>query len=93
MTEISNDKRIDVPKKLSDSQVQFFIENGYIAVPNLIESDEIEELREDTVRIARGGYPCEAVQPVSENLSDDQILANILVFINPISSVQSWKNT
>ena len=89
MTAISNDKRIDVPKKLSDSQVQFFIENGYIAVPNLIESDEIEELREDTVRIARGGYPCEAVQPVSENLSDDQILANILCihqphFVSPI---------
>ena len=89
MTAISNDKRIDVPKKLSDSQVQFFIENGYIAVPNLIESDEIEELREDTVRIARGGYPCEAVQPVSENLSDDQILANILCihqphFISPV---------
>ena len=89
MTEISNDKRIDVPKKLSDSQVQFFIENGYIAVPNLIESDEIEELREDTVRIARGGYPCEAVQPVSKTLSDDQILANILCihqphFISPV---------
>ena len=89
MTEISHDKKIDVPKKLSDSQVQFFIENGYIAVPNLIESDEIEELREDTVRIARGGYPCEAVQPVSENLSDDQILANILCihqphFISPV---------
>ena len=83
MTAISNDKRIDVPKKLSDSQVQFFIENGYIAVPNLIESDEIEELREDTVRIARGGYPCEAVQPVSENLSDDQILANILCIHQP----------
>ena len=89
MTEISHDKRIDVPKKLSGSQVQFFIENGYIAVPNLIELDEIEELREDTVRIARGGYPCEAVQPVSENLSDDQILANILCihqphFISPV---------
>ena len=83
MTAISNDKRIDVPKKLSDSQVQFFIENGYIAVPNLIESDEIEELREDTVRIARGGYPCEGVQPVSENLSDDQILANILCIHQP----------
>ncbi|HIA66253.1 TPA: phytanoyl-CoA dioxygenase family protein [Candidatus Poribacteria bacterium] len=89
MTEISCDKRIDVPKSLSDNQVQFFIENGYIAVPNLIESDEIEELREDTVHIARGGYPCEAVQPVSENLSDDQILASILCihqphFISPV---------
>ena len=46
-------------------------------------------MREDTVRIARGGYPCEAVQPTSENLSDDQILANILCihqphFISPI---------
>ena len=89
MTEISHKNRINVPKRLSDNQVQFFIDHGYIAVPDLIESGEIEELREDTVRIARGGYPCEAVQPTSENLSDDQILANILCihqphFISPI---------
>jgi len=89
MTEISHESRISVPQKLSDNQVQFFIDNGYISVPNLIESDEIEELREDTVRIARGGYPCEAVQPVSDNLSNDQVLANILCihqphFISPI---------
>jgi len=89
MTEISHKNRINVPKRLSDNQVQFFIAHGYIAVPDLIESGEIEELREDTVRIARGGYPCEAVQPTSENLSDDQILANILCihqphFISPI---------
>ena len=89
MTEISHKNRINVPKRLSENQVQFFIDHGYIAVPDLIESDEIEELREDTVRIARGGYPCEAVQPTSENLSDDQILANILCihqphFISPI---------
>ena len=89
MTEISHKNRINVPKRLSDNQVQFFIDHGYIAVPDLIESDEIEELREDTVRIARGGYPCEAVEPTSENLSDDQILANILCihqphFISPI---------
>ena len=89
MTEISHENRINVPQKLSDNQVQFFIDNGYISVPNLIKSDEIEELREDAVRIARGGYPCEAVQPVSENLNDDQVLANILCihqphFISPI---------
>ena len=89
MTEISHKNRINVPKRLSDNQVQFFIDHGYIAVPDLIESGEIEELREDTVRIARGGYPCEAVEPTSENLSDDQILANILCihqphFISPI---------
>ena len=89
MTEISHKNRINVPKRLSENQVQFFIDHGYIAVPDLIESGEIEELREDTVRIARGGYPCEAVEPTSENLSDDQILANILCihqphFISPI---------
>ena len=89
MTEISHKNRINVPKRLSDNQVQFFIDHGYISVPNLIKSDEIEELREDAVRIARGGYPCEAVEPTSENLSDDQILANILCihqphFISPI---------
>ena len=83
MAQISNTGKINVPLELSEDQVQFFIEKGYVAVPNLLETKEIEELREDTVRIARGEYPCEAVQPLSKELSDDEILADILCIHQP----------
>ena len=83
MAQISNTGKINVPLELSEDEVQFFIEKGYVAVPNLLETKEIEELREDTVRIARGEYPCEAVQLLSKELSDDEILADILCIHQP----------
>ena len=44
---ISSGSQIWVPEVLSDEQVTFFIENGYLAVSNLVSSDEVEELRTD----------------------------------------------
>ena len=44
---------IDVPKLLMDAQVHFFVENGYLIVPKLISPEEVEELRQDTVKVAR----------------------------------------
>ena len=43
MAQISNTGKINVPLELSEDQVQFFIEKGYVAVPNLLETEEIEE--------------------------------------------------
>lgn len=74
---------IDVPKLLTDAQVHFFVENGYLAVPNLISSEEVEELRQDTVRVARGLYPCESIPPASDTLSDDDVLRTILCIHQP----------
>ena len=51
---------IEVPKIISDEQIQFFIQNGYLVVSDLLPLDEIEELRQDTVTLAKGGYPCES---------------------------------
>jgi len=80
---------IDVPKLLTEAQVDFFVENGYLVVPNLISMEEVEELRQDTVRVARGVYPCESIPPASESLTDDDILRTILCihqphFISPV---------
>ena len=83
MAQISSVNKINVPRNISEDEVQFFVDKGYVSVPNLIQSDEIEELRQDTIRIARGDYPCEAVQPISESLSDDQILSEILCIHQP----------
>src|SRR4051812_44548577 len=77
------DSRIEVPKLVTTEQVQFFVENGYLVVPDLITPDEVEEMRQDTVKIARGGYPCDSLQPVPETLSDQDVLQTILCIHQP----------
>src|SRR5207247_6003374 len=81
--------RIDVPKPLSEQQVRFFVENGYLAVPDLVTMPEIEALRRDTVDLARGKYPCASLQPLPEDMPVEEALRNILCihqphFISPV---------
>ena len=45
---------IEVPKVVSDEQIQSFVQDGYLVVPDLLSLDEIEELRQDTVTLAKG---------------------------------------
>src|SRR5690349_21408334 len=75
--------RIDVPQVATPEQVRFFVENGYLVLPDLVTPDEVEELRRDTAYIARGGYPCESLQPLPAGLSDDEILQTILCIHQP----------
>ncbi len=81
--EVTTAKRIDVPKIATDQQVRFFVDNGYLVVPNLVAADEIEELKADTVKIARGGYPCENLKPLSATLTDAEVLQSILCIHQP----------
>ena len=41
---------IEVPRVVGEEQIRFFVDNGYLIVPNLVSTSEIEELREDAVR-------------------------------------------
>ena len=80
---------IDVPKIGDDEQIEFFKENGYLAVPDVMTTGEIEELRADVVKLARGGYPCENIEPLPKEMSDDEVLSNILCihqahFVSPV---------
>jgi ectoine hydroxylase-related dioxygenase (phytanoyl-CoA dioxygenase family) len=74
---------VAVPKVLSDEKVAFFVENGYLIVEGLVTPEEVEELRTDTAHLARGGYPCETLQPLSAALSDDEVLKRILCIHQP----------
>jgi ectoine hydroxylase-related dioxygenase (phytanoyl-CoA dioxygenase family) len=74
---------IDVPKIASEDQVRFFVENGYLIVPNLMTSEEVEELRRDAVHIARGGYPTRSLEPLPAEMSDQEILQSILCIHQP----------
>ncbi len=74
---------IEVPKVATDAQARSFVEDGYLIMPGLINSDEIEEMKRDTVALARGQYPCETLQPLPETMSDDEALQNILCIHQP----------
>lgn len=69
--------------RIDDAQVRFFVEQGYLTVQGLITPDEVEELRQDTVHLARGGYPCENLQPLPADLTDDEVLRRILCIHQP----------
>ena len=38
----SSDAIIEVPKVIDQEQVDFFVENGYVIVPDVIDADELE---------------------------------------------------
>jgi len=74
---------IDVPKLLSQSQVDQWVRDGFFVYPDLMTKDEIEELRRDTAHIARGGYPTPTLKPLPSETSDDEVLRNILCIHQP----------
>jgi len=75
--------RINVPKPATLENVKFFVDNGYLTMPGLVNSSELEELKADAAFISRGGYPCESLKPLPKTMSDADVLANILCIHQP----------
>ena len=76
-------ERIDVPTVVDDAQVAFYVENGFLAVEGLVSPEELEELKQDIVKLARGGYPNKTFEAVSADLSDDEVISQILAIHQP----------
>ncbi|MES2462761.1 MAG: phytanoyl-CoA dioxygenase family protein [Armatimonadota bacterium] len=76
-------ERIEVPTALSQEQVRFFVDNGFLAAEGLVTPEEIEELKRDAAFIARGGYPSETLVPLPSDLTDDEVLRQILCIHHP----------
>lgn len=81
--------QIDVPKPLCPDQIESFVANGCLSVPDLVTANEVEEMRRDTVFLARGGYPCDNLPALSEAATDAEVLRGILCihqphFISPV---------
>jgi len=76
-------EEIAVPKVITQEQIDFFVENGYLVVEGLMTDDEIEELRADAAFIARGGYPSESLEALPPEVSDDEVLRSILCIHQP----------
>ncbi|MEM7535684.1 MAG: phytanoyl-CoA dioxygenase family protein [Chloroflexota bacterium] len=82
-TNQQHQNRIDVPKIVDQAQIDFYVNNGYLAVPDLVSIDELAELKADIIKVARGEYPNETIQPVPADLSDEEVLSNILAIHQP----------
>ncbi len=83
MSTLLKEPRINVPKPVPKEQVAFFVNKGYLAMPGLVTMDEVEEIRRDAAHIARGGYPCESLQPMPPETTDEEALRNILCIHQP----------
>ncbi len=75
--------RIEVPKVLSDEQVRFFVDEGYLVMPGLVGAADVEAMRADAVTLARGRYACEGIKPVPESMTDAEVVKNILCIHQP----------
>ncbi|MCY4081545.1 MAG: hypothetical protein OXF54_14975 [Caldilineaceae bacterium] len=84
-------ERIDVPIVVEQEQVEFYVDNGYLAVPNLLDAAELDELKRDIVKVARGGYPNLTIDPVPPELSDEEVLPRFWPSISRTMSVPSWR--
>src|ERR1043165_8997986 len=81
--------RIDVPKPVTESQVQSYINDGFLVVKNVFTKAEINELFTDMVKLLRGGYECPQLKPLPDSLSDEEVLRSFsgviqAHFISPV---------
>ena len=80
---ITETKPIEVPKPASKEQVNSFVDDGFLVMDGLVNRDDLEVIKTDMVKLARGGYPCESLKPVDAGLSDDEVLKRILCIHQP----------
>ena len=66
-----------------DEQAEFYREQGYLVVPDLVTPAELETLKRDTADLARGKYPCEQLQTLPQDMSDAEALRKILCIHQP----------
>ncbi|MBE7462372.1 MAG: phytanoyl-CoA dioxygenase family protein [Planctomycetes bacterium] len=64
--------------KLSPKQVESYRENGFLIVEGLVSRAELQELKDDTLKLCRGEYPHPAFPPLPANLSDNEVLEHYL---------------
>ncbi len=62
---------------------QRFVEDGYLVCESVLGRDELAELEADLLKLARGGYPCESLEPLPAGIGDDDALRRILCIHQP----------
>ena len=81
----------EAPATLSrpDDQADFYAQNGYLIVEDVLGADELAELEADLLKLARGGYGVPGIEPVAVGASDAETLERILCihmphFVSPV---------
>src|SRR5438477_1086308 len=74
---------LEVPQVLDDRQVRFFVEQGYLVVPDLVAPEEVDEMRRDVLALARGAYGGQGIPDVPADASDEEVLGSILCIHQP----------
>jgi hypothetical protein len=75
--------RIEVPRPLSDEQVNSYVNDGYVVIPGVVSRAEIDEVAADIVTLLRGGYNCPALQPLPAEMSDRDVMNSFLGILQP----------
>jgi phytanoyl-CoA hydroxylase len=83
ITSLEPTARIEVPRIVGDPDVQRYIDDGFLAVPGLVSARQLEDLKADLVKLARGGYPSEVLEAMPGELSDEEVLRRILCIHQP----------
>lgn len=73
----------DLPRSLSPDQVKSFVDQGFLAVPGLVKPEELQEIREEAVALARGKYPSPSLKPLPADTPADEVLRKILCIHQP----------
>src|ERR1051325_759752 len=70
--------------KIGESHAKFYRENGYLVIENALDTGEIDELRNEAVRICRGELgPLKGAPESKPGETDGEVLAKILCVHNP----------
>jgi chlorinating enzyme len=68
-----------VAPAITQAEVEFYRDNGYLVVENALNADEVEALRRDTVDICRGEFGAvRGIRRHSPDETDDEVMRNYL---------------
>lgn len=67
----------------TEQLVQPYLDQGYFVVENLLDADEIELLRREIFKIARGEYAISNPRPLPAGATDEEALARVSVIYSP----------
>ena len=74
---------IEYPPIASPQQVEHYMRDGYLVMPDLLKPSEVDELKRETLAIARGHRDGSQLSPVPDGVPDDKVLGRILCLHYP----------
>ena len=66
-----------MPHQPSENWAETYINDGYLLVPDLVIPQECDEIKSEMLKIFRGDYECTAIPPMSENVTETEVLYQI----------------